>query len=1133
MRNKRFKIVMAAAATAAAMTVSIIPVSASSVQPYENSAVTDEISDAESGRKENDEKNAEEKTDEGSEEIVCEGTFIKNENISAGNADECENASGSHVSEAGTADTENNPGKICEKDMDEGLCKTDDTDNADETVKPGAQNSQSEESLKTDSIDIVRQSTEKRDEEKEKYGSLEPSLQTAADEKTYHTDETDETIRKGIIRIGENEYLFNEDGSPAKGLAIYDGKTYAVGDDGAIIRGQDIEIDKTIYRTDENGLLANGWVVSGKNRCFYSDGIKKTGIFTAQGKTYAADGSGTVIICQWITDNGSRYHTDENGCILTGWQMLNGRKYYFADEGLSEYDGSMSGKLVTAPSVINGTKYYFNASGALETDRWIKTDGKRIYVDKNGTAASGWKTILGSIYYLEDEGQAVTGWKDINGLRYFDSTGKMCTGWKNINGKTYYFIDEKASSANAAEIGSLADGIVKLNGKDVFYFRNGIQVKKAGWLKCDGKTYYFTSNGTAKKGWQKINGNRYYFDAGGAMKTGWVSSDGKRYYMTKSGSMKTGWLKVNGKLYYLGSDGAARTGWMKKNEKSYYFNKDGSMQTGAKKIGSNIFVFGANGTMLKDGWKRYDNVTYYLDQNGIARTGWFVLNGKKFRFDANGAMLKGAQKIGNSVYVFDTNGVMQKNRWFTSSGRKYNLSSDGKAKTGWQVINGNKYYFNNAGVMQTGAKTISGKQYYFYSGGSMAAGKWVSRSGEKYYYKKDGTAASGALKIDGTTYRFTKDGMLCTGIFEQSGKIYMSTVNGKIDEAIDTSKIVSIILKNGMAVSTDRNKAYISADTIATVPDKNDNAQKWELIKRSDGTYDIKNIFNRMYLVPGKNSNYPCMVGTGNATGWEINDNGINIYSGKNTKGKLYAAMQKSTAPVNKKDIHYVDEDKVYKDVENELANGKTGTYTVKNVNYTDASKIWNKFMNEYITIDSHIPSVVDTSGSINKGAMSIDLTKALPVYKKKVAAEKAYIEAEKKCGVTAKMTDREKVRQINRYICLNYEWAIGSDSMYGMMVKKHGACVQHSILFNYLCKKSGISSEKVSLNGKNGIGHALNRVYIDGKWYYCDTMFNNCCFGTKDVYEDYLFMRNLKNAPANAYKEYDLDNISYTDRVN
>ena len=39
-----------------------------------------------------------------------------------------------------------------------------------------------------------------------------------------------------------------------------------------------------------------------------------------------------------------------------------------------------------------------------------------------------------------------------------------------------------------------------------------------------------------------------------------------------------------------------------------------------------------------------------------------------------------------------------------------------------------------------------------------------------------------------------------------------------------------------------------------------------------------------------------------------------------------------------------------------------------------------------------------------------------------------------------------------------------------------------------------------------------INRVKINGVWYYCDTMWNHGTFGTRKVGEHYLFMKSLGN---------------------
>ena len=53
----------------------------------------------------------------------------------------------------------------------------------------------------------------------------------------------------------------------------------------------------------------------------------------------------------------------------------------------------------------------------------------------------------------------------------------------------------------------------KTEGKNVFYYKNGVMQKK--WLTIGGKKYYFSKSGAMLKGWQKINKKWYHFNSKG------------------------------------------------------------------------------------------------------------------------------------------------------------------------------------------------------------------------------------------------------------------------------------------------------------------------------------------------------------------------------------------------------------------------------------------------------------------------------------------------------------------------------------------------------------------------------------------------------------------------------------------
>lgn len=73
---------------------------------------------------------------------------------------------------------------------------------------------------------------------------------------------------------------------------------------------------------------------------------------------------------------------------------------------------------------------------------WQTIDGERYYFKSSGIMATGWKiSSTGTAYYLGTDGKMVTGWQTIDGkVYYFNANGKMNTKSSLVlDGKTYKF----------------------------------------------------------------------------------------------------------------------------------------------------------------------------------------------------------------------------------------------------------------------------------------------------------------------------------------------------------------------------------------------------------------------------------------------------------------------------------------------------------------------------------------------------------------------------------------------------------------------------------------------------------------------------------------------------------------------
>ena len=75
-----------------------------------------------------------------------------------------------------------------------------------------------------------------------------------------------------------------------------------------------------------------------------------------------------------------------------------------------------------------------------------------------------------------------------------------------------------------------------------------------GWIKRDGKWYYYNDDETPYTGWLTLDHKTYYLGADGVMATGWLLLDGDYYYFSGSGEMQTGWQFISNNWYYLAKD---------------------------------------------------------------------------------------------------------------------------------------------------------------------------------------------------------------------------------------------------------------------------------------------------------------------------------------------------------------------------------------------------------------------------------------------------------------------------------------------------------------------------------------------------------------------------------------------------
>ncbi len=356
----------------------------------------------------------------------------------------------------------------------------------------------------------------------------------------------------------------------------------------------------------------------------------------------------------------------------------------------------------------NNGVYYVD--GQIKTEWLFEEDGPVYYLNEEGRATTGWKTIENDTYYFNANGERVSGQVVIDGYQYsFQANGRLLIGWQN-NNTSYY---------------------------------NQYGVALCGDQKIDGETYHFDENGVLQTGWVEDNQGKRYFSEKGTLQTGFVTIEKAKYYFNEeSGYLKTGWITVDENKYYADKDGALVSGWQTIKEKKYYFDEDTNvMATGKVEIDGEKYFFNKKGVFRTGWYTNVDGKILYYNDYGFAQKGWQTIDGEKYYFDS-----KGYAKVNCTYdgYEFDENGVGEKVEVqvpvyapnSSNGGGNYNPVGNGNNATAAGIaLNYLGYNYVYGGSSPSGFD-CSGLVYYAYQ----SAGINVPRSGYSQAYMGSGVS---------------------------------------------------------------------------------------------------------------------------------------------------------------------------------------------------------------------------------------------------------------------------------------------------------------------------------------------------------------------------------------------------------
>ena len=490
-------------------------------------------------------------------------------------------------------------------------------------------------------------------------------------------------------------------------------------------------------------LKSLGFIIYEDNTYLAENGCLVKGLYKYMDSLYYFNESGVMATGFQIVD-GVRYYFDlQNGSAVTGFVTLdNGYTYYFAGE-----NGTLTGL-----QTINGNTYYLNSLGMVQSGLY-QIDGNWYYFDDNGVAAVG-------ITYLQSN----------HNTYYFDKTGKACTGWQEISGAKYYFYDS----------GIMARGLTKINGMHYYFdFENGQQ--QFGFVKVGQNAYMYFSeeSGNAQTGLMEYGEALYYFspdaESYGVSLTGLQTINGDKYYFNESsGQAEQGFVTVDGHTYYMGDDYKMVTGLQHIGDSWYYFSNVGIMATGLTYVNEKVYYFDQETGYAHNGWYTCsDGTVYYFDEaTGAAVTGIQVINNETYSFTSMGKLQTGIVYDGTDVYYFSDDNLSD--CFIDVGGKTYYINSNHQALTGLQLIEKKLYYFNDSGVMQTGFQIVDGVRYYFdlTNGDAYTGFITLESNGDTYYFDGQNGTLAGLQMIGNDLYYFNDYGIVQYGRISVDGEYY-------------------------------------------------------------------------------------------------------------------------------------------------------------------------------------------------------------------------------------------------------------------------------------------------------------------------------------------------------------------------
>ena len=777
----------------------------------------------------------------------------------------------------------------------------------------------------------------------------------------------------------ETPYYYGEDGKAYFGLREVDGVLYYFGPKGQRYENRVITENGKCYYCKANGVtveLSEGWNQINGKRVYIKDGkilsscvvkiddnyycFDNTGALYSNtqislwndemGKMefYRAKTDGSLYVNEWYETLYDKYYYGEGGKAANGFQTIEGKQYYFGEDG-SVY--------VNVAFSVNGKNYYCYKDGSiieLDKEGWNKVGADYLYIQDGQVLKDCVVQINGAYYGFSDKGimyrnctfsnwdkdtnQNENYWAsssgalytntwggDYNNTYYYGADAKSCRGMQTIDGIRYIF---KNNDGNL-----ILSEATTLNNVNYYCNAEGevIELPNNQWYKGDNGSWYYVQEGTLLRSCRvQIGGVWYEFDRYGKMQTQGLN-------VNEDGSLRINtWFYDGEHWHYYGDKGQMYAeGLFEINGVTYYFTGGSMAASRIVTIDGKKYVADANGylTILSaNGWILVGNDYYYAEDGDLITNDIRKIDGAYYAFDDDGKMLANGEYACSLVTCrARANGSLYVSEWYQDlNGNWYYYGEDAGRVSGEAKVDGISYLFNSQGMLKRNGVVQTAGKYYLAdeNGVRIQASGWFWKDGW-YYVQSDGSLYQGILKDGGYTYYMNPRMVTDSEMKVIDGIVYNIDASGHVSVAPD-GFYHSDFLKNLYYIIDGKSteKGWKEIDGNLYYFGKSNTADMYWAV--SDGTYSID---NQYYLF---NSD-----GTLALAGWQLDSNGTWYY--------VYASGVVATGDtmINGTLYHFADDGKLKTGII--VEDGKCNLYNEDGVLIeTSVAQGWNLIDGDY-----------------------------------------------------------------------------------------------------------------------------------------------------------------------------------------